>query len=119
MRGVAVLLLLAFAVTLAVVVGGRMSTDALAVVLGVVCGAAAGIPMSVLLMLALHRRDREAQEPPYAQMGARYSASSPPVVVIQGGAPTTSNLPPPYYPMHAAMNEPAQRQFRVIGEDDE
>jgi hypothetical protein len=119
MGKVAVVLLLAFVVTLAVVVGGRMSTDAMAVVVGVVCGVAAGIPMSVLLMLALRRRDREAQEPPYMQMSARYAAPYAPVVVIQGGTPAASSLPPPYYPMHTAVNEPTHRQFRVIGEADD
>lgn len=119
MRKVAVVLLLAFVVTLAVVVGGRMSTDAMAVVVGVVCGVAAGIPMSVLLMLALHRRDRQAEEPPYAQMGGRYAVPSPPVVVIQGGTPAANNVPPPYYPMHTAVGEPTHRQFRVIGEGED
>jgi hypothetical protein len=119
MRKVVVLLLLAFAVTLAIVVGGRMSTDAMAVVVGVVCGVAAGIPMSALLFLALRRRDRETEERPYEQMGARYAAPSPPVVVIQGGTPAPGNPVPPYYPMHAAGNEPARRRFRVIGEGDE
>jgi hypothetical protein len=119
MRKVGVIVLVAFAVTLAVVVGGRMSTDAMAVVVGVVCGVAAGIPMSVLLMLALRRRDRESEESLRTQTDARYAAPAPPVVVIQGGTPAASNLPPPYYPMHAAMAEPVHRQFRVIGEDEE
>jgi hypothetical protein len=119
MRKVGVLLLLAFAVTLAIVVGDRMSTDAMAVVVGVVCGVAAGIPMSLLLMLALRRRDRDAEGPLRAQMDARYAAPAPPVVVIQGGIPATSNVPPPYYPMHTAVAEPTQRRFRVVGEDEE
>lgn len=119
MRRVGLLLLLAFVVTLAVVVGGRMSTDAMAVVVGVVCGVAAGIPMSVILMLALHRRDRQAEDLAYSQMSGRHTVPSPPVVVIQGGAPASAPLSPPYYPIHAPMNEPVQRQFRVIGELDE
>jgi len=119
MGRVAVVLLLAFAVTLAVVVGSRMSTEAMAVVVGVVCGVAAGIPMSVLLMLALNRRERKLEEPAYGHAAGRYAAPYPPVVVVQGGTPTSSSLPPPYYPMHAVANEPVHRQFRVIGEDDE
>jgi hypothetical protein len=118
MGKVAVLLLLVFVVTLAVVVGERMSTDAMAVVVGVVCGVAAGIPMSVLLMLALRRRDREAQEAMYAQTKAQYPGPNPPVVVIQGGAPA-ANLPPPYYPVHTTVDEPTHRRFRVIGESDD
>jgi hypothetical protein len=119
MGKVAIMLLLVFVVTLAVVVGDRMSTDAMALVVGVICGVAAGIPMSVLLMLALRRRDREAQEAAYAQTSARHAATNPPVIVIQGGTPAAGNLPPPYYPVHTTMNEPTHRRFRVIGESDE
>ena len=119
MQKVAVLLLLAFAVTLAIVVGDRMSTDAMAVVVGVVCGVVAGMPMSVLLMLALRRRDRGAEEPPHATGGMRYGVPGPPVVVIQGGTPAAGNMPLPYYPIHTAVSEPAHRRFRVIGEGDE
>ena len=118
MGKVVVLLLLAFVVTLGVVVGNRMSADAMAVVVGVVCGVAAGIPMSVLLMLALNRRQRQADEPSDSQMSGRY-ATYPPVVVIQGATPAANNLVPPYYPMHTAVSEPAHRQFRVIGERDD
>ena len=119
MRRVGLLLLLAFVVSLAVVVGGRMSTDAMAVVVGVVCGVAAGIPMSVILMLALHRRDRQAQDLAYSQMSGRQTAASPPVVVIQGGTPSSNAQSPPYYPLHAPIDGPVRRQFRVIGELDE
>jgi hypothetical protein len=115
MGKVVLLLLLAFVITLGVIVGSRMSVEAMAVVVGVVCGVAAGIPMSLLIMLALRRRERQAEETPYPQTTGRYPAPSPPVVVIQGGAPVTSSLPPPYYPMHTAVNEPVHRQFRVIG----
>ena len=38
MKKVAILALFAFAVTLAIIIGKRMSTDAMAVVVGVGCG---------------------------------------------------------------------------------
>ena len=116
MGKVVLLLLLAFVVTLGIIVGSRMSMEAMAVVVGVVCGVAAGIPMSLLLMVALRRRERPAEEAACTPMAGRYAPASPPVVVIQGGSPAASNFPPPYYPVHTAMNEPAHRQFRVIGE---
>ena len=110
--------LLAFVVTLGVVVGNRMSADAMAVVVGVVCGVAAGIPMSVLLMLVMNRRHRGGAEPLDSQSNGRY-AQYPPVVVIQGGTPAPANLTPPYYPMHTAVSESGSRQFRLIGEHDD
>ena len=50
-------LMLAFGVTLAAIVGQRMSTDAMAVVIGVAVGVAASVPTS-LLLVALLRRER-------------------------------------------------------------
>jgi len=112
---VAVILGLVFAVALAVVVGKKMSAEAMAVVIGVVCGVAAAVPTSVLLLVVLNRNERHRQyeeERRPAQAG-RY----PPVVVIQGGAPQA--LPPGqpaggYWP--AAYPGPSgQRQFEVVG----
>jgi len=48
MRRLLGLTVLAFAVGLGVVVGYRMSSEAMAVVVGVVCGVLASIPMSLL-----------------------------------------------------------------------
>lgn len=118
MGRVVVLLLLAFVVTLGIIVGSRMSMEAMAVVVGVVCGVAAGIPMSLLILVALRRRERQAEELPYSPASGRYPVASPPVVVIQGGAPV-ANTVPPYYPMPVAVNEPAHRQFRLIGEGED
>jgi hypothetical protein len=115
MRKAVIAILLAFAVTLAVVVGNRMSAEAMAVVVGVVCGVAAGIPMSLLILLILHRRAPQAEEPMYEQVGRRYGAY-PPVVVIQGGSPAPNHLMPPYYSTQPMTHEPTQRRFHVVGE---
>lgn len=105
-----------FGVALAVVVGNRMSAEAMAVVVGVVCGVAAGIPTAVLLLVVVNRRDRQRYEA--EDRGARFS-SSPPVVVIQGGAPQAlpqgqqlgywPAVPPPTH---------ARRQFELVGDDE-
>ena len=50
------LIMLACGVALAVLIGQHMSTDALAVVLGVIVGIAASVPFSLLLVALLSRR---------------------------------------------------------------
>jgi hypothetical protein len=111
---------LVFVVTLAVVVGKQMSAEAMAVVVGVVCGVAAGIPTAALLLLVLTRRERQRPEPaPRPGQVDGY----PPVVVIQGGTPQA--LPASRQEGHwlalqpgAAMPRHLPRQFHVIGGDD-
>ena len=50
MKKVLPLLMLGFGVALAVIIGQRMSTDAMAVVIGVAVGVAASVPTSLLLV---------------------------------------------------------------------
>lgn len=116
MRGVAIVALLLFAITLAVVAGTRMSEDALAVVVGIACGVAAGIPMSVLLLIALKHRDAVYSDASRTTPGTSQAAPYPPVVVIQGGTPVPSNALSPYYP---SCVEAAPRRFRIIGEEED
>jgi hypothetical protein len=107
---------LVFGIALAAMVGNRMSAEAMAVVVGVVCGVAAGIPTSALLLLVMGRRDRlrEGREEQVPRLGA-----SPPVVVIQGGAPQA--LPPgqdaEYWPSIQPMAH-SQGGFHIVGDDD-
>ena len=76
MKNLLILAIAAFAITLAIVVGNRMSAEAMAVVVGIVCGVAASIPMSVLILILTHRlgRREEARRLDY-----------PPVVVVNPG----------------------------------
>ncbi|MCB9131070.1 MAG: hypothetical protein H6647_09025 [Anaerolineales bacterium] len=60
MRRVIGLTVLVAAVALAVVIGQRMSTDAMAVAVGVVFGVAASIPTSLLVVAATRGRRDEA-----------------------------------------------------------
>ena len=105
-----------FAIALAIVVGKKMSAEAMAVVVGVVCGVAAAIPTSILLLVVFTRRDRQQLDE--TESRSRQHAS-PPVVVIQGGAPQA--LPPGpqagYWPA-SAPTAPMQRQFHVVGGDE-
>lgn len=111
-----IILGLVFAVTLAVVVGKRMSAEAMAVIIGVVCGIAAGIPTSVLLLLVMSHRDQQQFEGSGQQSRV---GTLPPVVVIQGGSPQA--LPPgrdTRYCSAPVLGPAVQRQFHVVGGDD-
>lgn len=101
-----------FAVALAVVVGNRMSAEAMAVVVGVACGVIAAIPMSVLVLVVTHRmRAREESAEDHLRQ-----REYPPVIVIQGGTPVPRELFPSSY-MPPMVEHGAPRDFRVIGED--
>ena len=115
-KQVASVLGVVFVMTLAVVVAKQMSTEAMAVVIGVVCGVAAGIPTSLLLLVVLTRRDRQRVE--QVEQGTRQGAY-PPVVVIQGGAPQgLPSMPHAGYWPSPAPGQQVNRQFQVVGGDD-
>jgi len=105
--------IIAFTVALAVVVGNRMSAEAMAVVIGVICGVAASIPMSAII-LALSRRSRPATDENPGPRGG------PPVVVI---APPAMGQSPARWPEYSqtcpypAPVIPASREYRVIGDE--
>jgi hypothetical protein len=115
MKKAVVVGLIAFVGTLAVVIGQRMSTDAMAVVVGIVCGVAASVPTSLLIIFVTGRRWREMRDGESGQQRPPY----PPVVVVNpghtsGGANPYSGayLPPPAPPA-------AARRFRMVGEDED
>lgn len=95
----------AFSVALAVVVGNRMSAEAMAVVIGVVCGVAASIPMSALI-LAMSRRTHSTAE------GRR--EPSPPVVIVTSQPPAQVQ---PTWPASTSPAIPAPREYRIVGDE--
>ena len=102
----------AFAVSLAVVIGTRMSADAMAVVVGLVCGVLASVPTTTLMVWVL--RQREKQEAHWRQS---HLAQFPPVVVVNGqgsnghpGYPALPSLP-------AGSTSPGSRSFKVVGQE--
>jgi hypothetical protein len=120
-RALLFLVVLAFSVTLAVVVGLRLSDQAMAVVVGVVAGVAASIPTSLIVVwfatrqiaAETGRRDRDlprAREP-----------ELPRIVVVPPQPPVAS-------PYHDAAYRPAppppainhgRRSFTIIGGDED
>ncbi|MGH2521984.1 MAG: hypothetical protein ACRDH2_05715 [Anaerolineales bacterium] len=117
---------LAFSVTLAVVVGQRPSSEAMAVMLGVVAGVAASIPTSLIVVwLALHAQRTQAPARPAAPP-AEPKAEEPRIVVVT--VPPATSTPP--YPAPHQIPYPAlpdfqsglaraPRQFTVIGGADD
>lgn len=105
MKKVVAIAFIAFAVTLAVIIGQRMSSEAMAVVIGVGCGVLASIPTSLLILAVSGRRgEREAWRPNY-----------PPVVIVNPGNSQPHYLTPP---LPTPLTQPPERQFRVIGEEE-
>ena len=131
-----VLLAVAFVVTLGVVVGTRMSSDAIAVLVGVIAGVAASIPCALLLLVVTRRQQAAEQSYPPDPYSDRHRgphtyeqrAAPPPVIVITpGSAPqqmapwstaSWSTAPEGFegLPSSAYGGQPAsRRQFRVMG----
>jgi len=95
----------AFTVTLAVVVGQRLSDQAMAVLAGTACGVGASIPTSILIIWAMRRQQR-AQQPQAPPLPNAY----PPVVVVQ--PPAQASLPGPQGYLNLP---PVRRKFTIVG----
>ena len=108
----------AFAVTLGVTVGNRLSEEALGVLAGAVCGVGAAIPTS-LIVVAVSRRQADSSSSGATRMRAREvdyepRRAYPPVVVVSpGSAPqrphSSWNALPP------SLSAPLDRDFRIVG----
>jgi hypothetical protein len=105
----AALVLIAFAVTLAVIIGDRLSDEALAVLAGAVCGVGAAIPTSLIIVAVTRRRDNSRAEPALSQTKEPY----PPVVVVTppGGQLRSEG----WNGLPASLSSPVQRHFTVVG----
>ncbi len=115
-----------FAVALAVVIGNRMSADAMAVVVGVTCGIGASVPTCLFLVWALVRRTREmaAGAQGYGRNGV--GVNYPPVVVVNPGygaqnyGPALGMIAPPPGQLTGTNGELAggPRSFKVVGDEE-
>lgn len=99
-----------FPIALGVVAGLRLSKESLAVIIGVLFGLVASLPLYLVTFLVLKREVR-SEEP---KVNA-YPPTPPVIVVNPGGATRFPTLLPPYE--GGFGYEP--RTFRVIGEEGE
>ncbi len=102
---------LAFAVTLALVIGNRLSDEALAVLAGAVCGVGAALPTSLLIVAVTRRRD-EQEQAAHMQPTLTQAAYPPVVVVAPPGAQQQANG---WNSLPSSLNRPLPRQFTVVG----
>ena len=113
-----------FAATLAYVVGNRLSNEAMAVVVGALCGMSAAIPVSIALYIAMSRNWGRADgtyAPEVREYTPRgYTTPQPPMIVL--APPQQFQQPNPfasnqfYLPANAPM-EGAPREFKIIGDE--
>jgi hypothetical protein len=126
MKRVIVPVMLGFGVTLALVIGQRMTTDAMAVVLGVAVGVAASVPTSILLVALVRRAQREAGgrlEPSQAAPAAYALPPQQPNIIVlnPGDVLGQRNGHPAYLPQPPAelLQDAGLRRLRVVGDEDE
>jgi hypothetical protein len=99
-----------------VTIGQRMSTEAMAVVIGVVFGVAASIPTSLLVATVTRRAPGRREE----EATSHRHRSQPSVIVLGPGAQQSSPWPlPPQNPAlpHVLYGSPA-RSFHVVGDEE-
>jgi hypothetical protein len=118
-RNAALLVMLAFAVTLAIIVGNRLSNEAMAVLVGALCGISATLPVSVALLIAA-TRNWSRGEMRREEFDARPYAAQPPVIMI--APPQMAQWQPGAYAEQQffapSMPAPgAPRDFKIVGEE--
>jgi hypothetical protein len=125
--------LLSFVVTLALIIGWRLSDQAMAVIVGVVAGVVASIPTSLMVVwLALRARRAFPSETVWSagEPVAAAPAAQPRVIIVQAtpaapASPTSQRsltvLPAYAAPEPTAFNGLAlgPRHFTLLGEDNE
>lgn len=110
-----------FLITLAVVIGLRMSNEAMAVVIGVIFGVAASIPTSLIVVAVAWRRERAVNNGNSPVRRPAQDALPPSVVIVNPGGMGTAGpyRQPAYLPQPDLQWGQSPRQFRVVGDPDE
>lgn len=119
MKKIIIPVMLGFGAAMALIIGQRMSTDAMAVVIGVAVGVASSVPTSILLM-ALLRRERAGasswrqETPPPPQIQTPNFIVLNPSDLVNGRTPQMQVPMPPNYGTDGGL-----RRLRVVGDDDD
>lgn len=99
-----------FAVSMAVLIGERLSNEALAVLAGAICGVGAAIPTSLLIVYVSRRREEQ-------RVTTTTAGVYPPVVVIAPPGVQNGFTSPAERGMTYQPGWPVQRQFTIVGGD--
>jgi hypothetical protein len=102
-----------FVAALAVIIGQRMSTDAMAVVVGVIFGVAASIPTSLLVVVVTRR----AQERGMRDTRGERQQMQPPVIVVNPGGSQSAGRHSGYQspPLRMGLHSAPARRFHIVG----
>lgn len=120
--------MIAFGITLAIIIGQRLSSEAMAVLLGVVTGIVSSVPTSLLIVWIATRNiakriDEVAQmvTPPAAPTPSPKEEPMPRVILMQQPAAPMVNAYAPQQGWAQAAASPMSppRRFTVIGGTDE
>lgn len=110
--------LAAFGATLAVVLGLRLETPSLAVVVGILCGILAGLPVSATLLFLLWRERRERERLEQRRAEERPAATAPVVILNAGRALDMLPGAPGGFPAWTPAGQAQGREFTIVGEED-
>lgn len=118
MKRAVILVGAAFAVALAVMIGSRMSADAMGVLVGVVCGVLASVPTSLVLVWALVRRTQGRGGEAVVRPGLGSSQYPPVVVVNPGPGYGMGGYGPPPVASPSLPAPGGPRSFKVVGDEE-
>ena len=116
----------AFAITMAILIGQRLSDQAMAVIVGSVVGVAASVPMAgVILWLTLRQREGVHPTPTYLRPEYTHRDETPRMIVIQP-QPTYAQPAGQYQPQAALPQIAAptmnymrpMRDFKIVGQEE-
>jgi len=102
-----------FGAVLAVVVGLRLEAGSLALLVGVVCGLVAGLPVSAALLYALTRERAARARLEERRWEAERPAAAPPVFILNAGGRGEALSSAPLLGERA----PTPREFVIVGEE--
>ena len=128
MNRIVALSLLAFSITLALLIGQRLSDQAMAVIVGSVIGVAASMPMTaVVLWLTVRSRDGARYAAPFARSESAPRDEAPRIMLIQPQPYVAPHYPQYQQPAQGAyLNPPSPmahyprpaREFKIVGQED-
>jgi len=104
-----VVISLAVGITFTIILGIRISTDALAVIVGVALGILASVPTTVIVMFIITRQQSRLQR-------FTTQASQPPPVIVVNAADRNQPYLPPALPASTPASGP--RKWTVIGDEE-
>ena len=116
LRVFAAVVTVAFAMTLALVVGNRLSDEALGVLAGAVCGVGAAIPTSLIVVGVTRRRDGPDSRQALGQQPAGWVRPNPypPVVVVSPPAGQHRSYQD-WNALPSSLSTRMERNFTVVG----